>query len=233
MQWYCCHFLQQTRVHNDRVAQTLLQNGNRFGRQHVVFQSKHAYPTYMVEYRMAPDAVAATLPVVRAQCSAQCICVSVAGKCVYKTNRRALEDVFAIVVVNLDTLKAERATLFNIHNTAAARAMIKFVTALGKDEIVVVAATKCSIPTKESPMMVDVLRSLRSVGGSLHALDGPYVLVGAKHPHFLNGLVHEDCQSGKAAVAVDVRVIEHNRNTATPNLHKRNSTDGDDMIPVR
>merc|ERR1712151_76850 len=88
-----------------------------------------------------------------------------------------------------------------------------FLANLDKDKIVVVVATNRSIPNKWSPTVVDVLRSLRSVGGSLHVLDCPYVLVGAAHPYLLNGLVHEDHQPGKAAVAVDVRVIRHNRDT--------------------
>ena len=219
-------------MNNDRLAQTLLQNGNRFGRQHVAFHSKHAYPSYVVQYRMMPESTAATLPVVRAQCSAQCISVSVADKRVYMSSPRTPENVFVIVVVNLNTLKASRATLFNAHKVASANAMIKFIAALDKDEIVVVAATKPSIPIKRSPMAVDVLRSLRSVGGSLHVLECAYVLVGAKHPYLLNGLVHEDHQPGKAAVSVDARVIRHNRDTITPNLQKR----GDmlnDMFPVR
>ena len=84
-------------------------------------------------------------------------------------------------------------------------------------EIVAVATSNLSIPSKRFPDVVDVLRSLRSIGGSAHALDCPYVLVGAKHPCLLNGMAHEDHQSGKAAVAVDMRVIRHNRDTAAFN----------------
>ena len=230
-----CLFLQHTAatVQKDRLAQVLLQNGKRFGRQHVVYQSKHAYPAYVVKYRMVTDATAATLPVVRAQCSAKCISVSVGNACVYKANPRVSEHAIVLVAVNFDTLVSAKATLFNIHDVAAAKAMITFLTNLGKDEIIVVAATNRSIPSKWSPVVVDVLRSLRSVGGSLHVLDCPYVLVGAAHPYVLNGLVHEDHQPGKAAVVVDARVIQHNRNTVTPNSRRSTGTSSDDMIPVR
>ena len=100
-------------------------------------------------------------------------------------------------------------------------------------EIVAVATSNLSIPSKRFPDVVDVLRSLRSIGGSAHALDCPYVLVGAKHPCLLNGMAHEDHQSGKAAVAVDMRVIQHNRDTAAFNVRGSSNRSGDDMVPVR
>ena len=211
----------------------LLQNGNRFGRQHVVFRFKHAYPAYVVQYRMLPDATADSLPVLRVLSSTRCISVTLGDQCLYKVNSRASKHAFVLVVVNLDTLKVVRENLFNIHTAASAKAMMTFLTTLGKDEIVVVAATNHSLPKQWSPVVVDVLRSLRSVGGSLHVLDRPYVLVGAAHPCLLNGLVHEDHQLGKAAVTVDVRVIRYNRDTAAFNLPRYSNTSGDDMRPVR
>ena len=219
-------------LNNDSVAEALLQNGNRFGRQHVVFRSKHAYPAYVVEYRIIPDK---TLPLVRAQCSAQGVSVSVGRKRVYDktTSSRTPEDTFAIVVVNINTLQTAKATAFNIHNVAAAKAMIRFIASLGEDEIGVVAATKRCIPRNASAVVVDVLRALRSVGGSLHVLDCPYVLVCSKHPCLLNGLVHEDHQPGTAAVSVDVRVIQHNRGTIAPCPQMPSTTYGNDVIPAR
>ena len=231
----CCSlFLQQSaaRINGDRVAQALLQNGNQFGRQHVVFHSKHSYPAYVVRYRMTSDTAAATLPVIRAQCSGKCVCVSVAGKHAYKANPRTPEDVVVIVIVNLHTPKTGKVVVFNIHKVSGAKALIELITALGTDDIVVVAGTKRSIPSKRSQLVIDVFRSLRSVGGSLHTLDCQYVLVGAKHPYMLSGLVHEDHQPDKAAVIVDMRVIRHNRNTTTLNIPQREGTDEYDMIPV-
>ena len=228
----CCYrVLQQAaaRINGDRVAQELLQNGNRFGRQHVVFHSKHAYPTYAVRYRMLSSMAAAMLPVIRAECSAQCVSITIAGKQIYKAKPQI---VFAIVVVNLNTLVAAKATIFNIHEVSGGEDMIEFITALGKDDIAVVVGPNHSVPSHRSQIVIDVLRSLRSVGGSLHMLECPYVLVGAKHPYVLNGLVHEDHQPGKAAVAVDMRVIRHNRNTVTLKTQKPESVDADDMLPV-
>ena len=161
------------------------------------------------------------------------MCVSVTGKHVYKANSRTLEDVFVIVIVNLNTLKTAKVTVFNIHKVSGAKAMIELITGLDTDDVVVVAGSKRCIPSKRSQMVIDVFRCLRSVGGSLHVLDCPYVLVGAKTPHVLNGLVHEDHQPDKAAVIVDMRVVRHNRNTTTLNIPKREGTDVYDMIPVR
>ena len=210
------------------MAEALLQNGNRFGRQHVVFRSKHSYPSYVVRYRVSSDAAAASLPVIRAQCSAQCVSVSVAGKQAFKGKP---QDLFTIVVVNLKELKTTKTAIFSTHQASGAKSMIKYITSLKQDDIVVVAGTSRSIPSKRSQIVVDVLRSLRSVGGSLHMLDCPYVLVGAKRPYVLNGLVHEDHQPGKAAVAVDMRVIRYNRDTTDPRIKKFRGTDADDMIP--
>ena len=211
--------LQQTAaaVMKDPLAQMLLQNGDRFGRQHVVYQSKRAYPAYLVSYRMVPDTTAATVPVVKVKSSMRCISVTVGDDCVYKGSPQASEHVFVLVAINITTLKAGNVALFNISNASGTESMMKFIAALEKDEIVAVAASNLSIPSKRSPDVVDVLRSLRSIGGSAHALDCPYVLVGAKHPCLLNGMAHEDHQSGKAAVAVDMRVIRHNRDTAAFN----------------
>lgn len=217
----------------DRLAQMLLQNGHRLGRQHVIYQSKRAYPAYVVTYRMVPDATATTLPVVKVQSSTRCISVSVGDDCVYKAKPRASEHAFVLVTININTLKAASAALFNIHHGGDAKALMEFIAALSEDDIVVVAATNRSIPSKWSPVVVDVLRSLRRVGGSLHALDCAYVLVGAKHPYLFNGLAHEDHQPGKAAVAVDMRVIRHNRDSVATNFRPRRGTSRDDMIPVR
>ena len=143
-----------------------------------------------------------------------------------------------LLVVSFDTLKVVSTTVFNIHEVAGANAMVEFLSnfvASPGEDILVVAATNRSMPRKLSPVATDVLRSLRSVGGSLHVLDRAYVLVGAKHPYLLNGLVHEDHQSGKAAVAVDVRVIRHNRDSVTvPSQSPQSDMDrADEMIPVR
>ena len=155
----------------------------------------------MVNYRTLPGAM------VRAQRSSQCISVTVADLCIYKANPRASNEVFVLVVINVNTLKATRATLFNIHDVAVAEAMTDFVTTLGKDEIVVAAAHGC-IPSNCSRMVVDVLRSLQSVGARLHVLDSPYVQVGAKRPYLLEGLRSEAYRPGNAAVGVHVRVIQ-------------------------
>ena len=228
---------QQTaaRLRNDHLAKTLLQNGNRFGRQHVVFQPKHAYPSYVVKYRMVSYASTAR-NVVRVQSSTKNISVTVAGKYVYKKHPRTSGHLFVLVVVSVDTLKVVSTTVFNIHEVAGAKGMNEFIsnfrTSPGED-ILVVAATNRSMPRKLSPVTTDVLQSLRSVGGSLHVLDRAYVLVGAAHPCLLNGLVHEDHQLGKAAVTVDVRVIRYNRDTDSFNLPRYSNTSGDDMRPVR
>ena len=211
----------------------LLQNGDRFGRQHVIYQSKRAYPAYVVTYRMLPGSAATTTPVVKVMSSMRCISVTVGDDCVHKANPQASEPAFVLVTINIKTLKAGHVMLFNINNASGAKSMMKFIAALEKDDIVAVAATNLSIPSKWSPCVVDVLRSLRSIGGSVHVLDCPYVLVGAKYPCLLNGLVHEDHQSGKAAVAVDMRVIRHNRDTVAINVQGSNNRGGDDMVPVR
>ena len=226
--------MQQTaaRVRNDRLAKTLLQNGHRFGRQHVVFQSKHAYPAYVVKYRMVPYA-SAVRNVVRVQSSTKTISVTVAGKCVYKTQP---DHAFVLLVVSFDTLKVVSTTVFNIHEVAGANAMVEFLSnfvASPGEDILVVAATNRSMPRKISLVVTSVLRSLRTVGGSLHVLDQAYVLVGAKNTSLLNGLVHEDHQSGKAAVAVDLRVIRHNRDNATVYTQSHGGMDREEMIPVR
>ena len=150
----------------------LLQNGDRFGRQHVIYQSKHAYPAYAVTYRMVPDTIAATLPVVKVLSSMRCISVSVGDKCVYKANPRTVEYAFVLVTISINSLKAGTVAFFNIQKDVDAEAMLKFIVTLDKDDIVVVAATKLSIPSKRSQMVIDVLRSLRSVGGSLHMSEG-------------------------------------------------------------
>ena len=226
--------MQQTaaRVRNDPLAKTLLQNGNRFGRQHVVFQSKHAYPTYLVRYRMLPYA-STVRNLVRVQSSTKTISVAVAGKYVYKAQP---DHAFVLFVVSFDTLKVVNTATFNIHEVADANAMVEFLsnylTSPGED-ILVVAATNRSMPRKLPLVATDVLRSLRTVGGSLHVLDQSYVLVGAKNTFLLNGLVHEDHQSGKAAVAVDVRVIRYNRDSNTVYPQSHGEMDREEMIPVR
>ena len=181
---------------------------------------------------MSSDADAASLPVIRAQCSAERVSVSVCGKHVYKASPRTPEDIFALIVVNLNTFKVAEALVFRIHKVSGAKALIKFIADLGEDDIVVVAGTAGSVPSKRSETVVDVFRSLRSVGGSLHMLDSPYVLVGTKRPYLLNGLVHEDHQAVKAAVTVDMRVIRHNRDNADLSIKAFDSSDADDMIPV-
>ena len=181
---------------------------------------------------MSSDADAASLPVIRAQCSAQCVSVSVAGKPISKGITQTPEGVFVLVVVDMNTFKAARAARFNARTILGAKSMINFITDLGEDDIVVVAGTEDSFPSKRSQIVVDVFRSLRSLGGSLHMLDCHYVLVGAKRPYLLNGLVHEDQQPVKAAVAVDTRVIRHNRAITNPSTKKSNSSDADDIIPV-
>ena len=213
---------------NDGLAKALLQNGNRFGRQHVVFQSNQAYPAYVVRYRMLP--ATAAVHAVRVMSSTSRISVAVGNRCVYQDTPG---HSFVVVVVNITTRQNEQATLFNIHEATRADAMIDVMSRLSEDEIVVVACGKRSIPRKWSAKVATVLQSLRSVGGSMHALNSPYVLVGAKQPHLLNGLVHEDHQRGKAAVSVDVRVIRHNRDSVAPTPQRHDAEQAtDDMIPV-
>ena len=123
---------------------------------------------------MSSDADAASLPVVRAQCSAQCVSISLAGKHVYKNKPR---DLFIIVVINAKKFKVVKAAMFNIHKVSSAKGMLNFITAVDKDDIVVVAGTERSIRSKRSQTVVDVFRSLRSIGGSLHMMDCPYCLL--------------------------------------------------------
>merc|ERR1719331_3136838 len=81
--------------------------------------------------------------------------------------------------------------------------------------------------------MIGMLRSLRSIGGSAHFLECPYALVAVKQPHLLTGLVHEDHQPAKAAVEVDVRVIQYNRDRSTARIARSHSDTDADMTPVR
>ena len=154
----------------------------------------------------------------------------------YKAQPRSSDHAFVLLVVSFDTLKVVSTTTFNIHEVAGANAMVEFlsnfVTSPGED-ILVVAATNRSMPRNISLVLTSVLRSLRTVGGSLHVLDQSYVLVGAKNTSLLNGLVHEDHQSGKAAVAVDVRVIRHNRDSVTVYPRSHGGMDREEMTPVR
>ena len=124
-------FTQQTaaRLRNDHLAKTLLQNGNRFGRQHVVFQSKHAYPAYVVRYRMVRYA-SAVQNIVTVQSSTKTISVTVAGKYVYKKHPRTSGHLFVLVVVSVDTLKVVSTTVFNIHEVAGAKGMNQFISNL-------------------------------------------------------------------------------------------------------
>ena len=97
----------------------------------------------------------------------------------------------------------------------------------------VVAVAKRPVRSQLSSNMTGVLRSLRSVGGTLHVLDCPYVLVGAKRPILLNGLVHENHHPHKAAVEVDLRVIRHNRDTPIARMTEGYSDTDEDMTPAR
>ena len=220
------------RAKQDRLAKRLLQNGNRFGRQHVVFQARHAYPAYVVKYSLKPEGAIAKLPVVRVQSSVQCISVTVAGKNLYSAKPREMEHSLVLVKMNYNTLAYGKESVFKLHQ-AEAGSVTTYLSSLTPDEIVVVAAPKLSVRTRFSPIMADVLRSLRSIGGSLHFLDCPYVLVGAKQPHLLTGLVHEDHQSTKAAVEVDLRVIRYNRDTPIAPIAQSHSDPLSDMNPVR
>ena len=217
---------------NNGVAKRLLENGDRFGRQYVVFQSRHVYPAYVVRYRMAPDADA-DRHVVRVESSKQYVSVTCGGQCIYKTSSKASKRAFVVTVVNVNTLQKVRISHFKIQKTAEAKDMIAFISTLDDDEIAVVAANANSMPREHSPVVTDVLRSLRNIGGSLHALQSSYALVGAKHPHLLNGLVHETHQTSKAAVAVDVRVIQYNRDMLAPTPRSCGSPHRDDLVPVR
>ena len=219
------------RVKHDRLAAKLLQNGNRFGRQHVVFQARHSYPAYVVKYSLKPDA---KLPVVKVQSSPHSISVTVGDGPVYKSKPRQLSHSFFFVSVNVSTLDHGRATTFDIREIeSVAGSMEAYLASLTPNEIVVVAAPKLPLQTKGSPIMIDVLRSLRSIGGSLHVLDCPYVLVGATQPHLLDGLVHEDHQPTEAAIEVDLRVIRQNRDTPTTTISQSHSVTDADMTPVR
>ena len=111
------------------------------------------------------------------------------------------ENTFVLIAVDANTLKAARAAVFNINNVAT---MITFVTSLGKNEVVMVASRQ-SFPREWSPRAVDVLRSLRSVSGSLHALgSSPFVPTGARRPYLVRGLVHGDHRPGRAGATVDL-----------------------------
>ena len=175
--------------------------------------------------------------VVRVQSSTRKIRVTVAGKCVYNEDQpRSSDHAFVLLVVSLDTLKVVSTTIFNIREVAGANDMFEFLSSFLKsrdEDILVVAATNRSVPRKCSPVVTSVLRSLRTVGGSLHVLDQSYVLVGAKYTSLLNGLVHEDHQSGKATVTVDVRVIRHNRDSVTVYPLSHGGMDREEMTPVR
>ena len=219
-------------VKHDRLAKKILQNGNRFGRQHVVFQARHAYPAYVVKYSLVPDNAIAKLPVVKVQSSPKCFHVTVAGKPVYRDNPRILKHSFLLAKINVVTLDVTEVTLFP-EVKSVAESMSNYFSSLKPDEVVVVAAAKLPAQSQVSPVMTDVMRSLRSVGGSLHFLNYPYVLVGTKQPHLLTGLVHEDHQPTKAAVEVDLRVIRYNlKRPITPVVQSSSDTEAD-MIPVR
>ena len=216
----------------DHLAKRLLQNGNRFGRQYVVFQARHAYPAYVVKYSLEPDTAIAKLPMVKVESSSQCISVTLAGEIVYRANPRELKHSLLLVKVNFNTRKSDKVTLFEIHQ-AEAGSMTDYLSSLTLEEVVVVAAAKLPARNRLSPVMTDMLRSLRSIGGTLHFLECPYVLVGAKQPHLLAGLVHEDHQPTKAAVEVDLRVIRYNRDRPIAPIAQNRSDPHADMTPVR
>ena len=216
----------------DPLAKRLLQNGNRFGRQHVVFQARHSYPAYVVKYRLEPDDAIAKLPVVKVQSSPKWVSVTVAGEIVYRANPRELKHSLLLVKVNFNNRKSDKVTLFEIHQ-AEAGSMTDYLSSLTLEEVVVVAAAKLPARNRLSPVMTDMLRSLRSIGGTLHFLECPYVLVGAKQPHLLAGLVHEDHQPTKAAVEVDLRVIRYNRDRPIAPIAQNHSDPHADMTPVR
>ena len=219
-------------VKHDRLAKKILQNGNRFGRQYVVFQARHAYPAYVVKYSLVPDDAITELPVVKVKSSPHWIHVTVADKSVYRDNPRALKHSFLLTKINFETLDVAEVTLLPAIKSVA-ETMSDYFSSLALDEVVVVAAAKLPVRSQLSPVMTDVLRSLRSVGGSLHVMDGPYVLVGAKQPHLLTGLVHEDHQPTEAGVEVDLRVIRHNRDTPAAIISQSHSVTKEDMKPVR
>ena len=47
--------VQLAAMKGDRMAQVLLRNGSEYGEQFVVFQSKFAYPAYVITYTMSPS----------------------------------------------------------------------------------------------------------------------------------------------------------------------------------
>ena len=47
--------VQAAALAGNHMAQTLLRNGSKYGEQFVVFQSKLAYPAYIVTYTMGSD----------------------------------------------------------------------------------------------------------------------------------------------------------------------------------
>ena len=223
------------RVKHDPLAAKLLQNGNRFGRQHIVFQTRHSYPAYVVKYTL--DADVAKLPVVKVQSSLKSIRVSVANETVYNSNlyihNTAWKDSLVFVSVNFRTLDCGKVNIFNIREQSVEESMTAYLSSLKPDEIVLVAAAKLPAQSEFSRIMTNVLPSLRSIGGSMHVLDCPYVLVGSKQPHLLAGLVHEDHQPTKAAVEVDVRVIRYNHDRPIPTVLQSHSDTHEDMTPVR
>ena len=50
--------VQAAALAGDHMAKTLLRNGSKYGEQFVVFQSKFAYPAYIVTYTMGSDSTA-------------------------------------------------------------------------------------------------------------------------------------------------------------------------------
>ena len=59
-----------------------------------------------------------------------------------------------------------------------------------------------------------------------------YALVGTKHSHLINELVHKTHQTGKTAVTVNVRVMQYNHDMFPPSPHSLDSPHRDDMVPV-
>ena len=219
------------KVKKDRLAAKLLQHGNRFGRQHVVFQARHSYPAYVVKYTLNPDV---KLSVVKVKISAQSISVTVAGESVYKVNPRDMQQSIFFVKINFVTSKYEKGIVLDLLEVESVEeSMAAYLASLTPDEIVVVTSPNLSLPSKLSPVMVNVLRTLRTIGGSLHVLDCPYALVGCNQPHLLTGLVHEDHQQPEAVVEVDLRVIRYNRDTPTANISQLHSVTYGEMIPAR
>lgn len=122
----------------------------------MVFRARHAYPAYVVKYRM--DDTIAKLSVVKVQSSSQSISVTVAGESVYKVKPRALKHSLLFVKVHVSTLKYGKATIFDIRDVkSVVESITTYLASLTAHEVVVVTSPKLPLQNKVSPVMIDVM----------------------------------------------------------------------------